>query len=397
MSGKYDQYKDIIKELHEAGKSSMDIHKALKSDFNVDMPDRTIRKKIKKWFKDLTQQVEINGAFTNSEDSFKEYCEFHNLDRSSVKEYKFINHAGQAAFNITFKENVHEDINWDEVKNYIEEGLKDWDVKSSNKPTNPNGKVGIVNLSDLHLGAYIDNLIKTKDFNIKTIVDSLGRIVEIVNEKRYDVVHVHILGDLIESFTGLNHLNSWKGLDKGMHGAEAVKLVTKILGAFLSQLNNLDSVKIVGGNHDRVTSKNDEDVEAGAADLVSWGLGLKGFNVEFHPMLIKHVADGICYVLTHGHHGISRMSTKELCWDYGEKGMFNYIMEGHLHSRMEKFSGKKNFLFVKDDSVDHKRCVLASIFTGNFYSESNSWTSNAGFLITENNGFGFPNSFDYSL
>lgn len=35
----------------------------------------------------------------------------------------------------------------------------------------------------------------------------------------YSEVNILFLGDMIESFTGLNHKNSWKGLQKGMIGA----------------------------------------------------------------------------------------------------------------------------------------------------------------------------------
>ena len=88
-----------------------------------------------------------------------------------------------------------------------------------------------------------------------------------------NVVHVHLLGDLIESFTGLNHKNSWKGLDKGMFGVSAVKLFVKLFKKhFLDKIINLGSIKMVAGNHDRVTSDSSEDVDGGAAELVAWGL-----------------------------------------------------------------------------------------------------------------------------
>ena len=54
-------------------------------------------------------------------------------------------------------------------------------------------------------------------------------------------VHVHLLGDLIESFTGLNHKNSWKGLDKGMFGVSAVKLFVKLFKKHF--LDNIDKFR----------------------------------------------------------------------------------------------------------------------------------------------------------
>jgi hypothetical protein len=36
----------------------------------------------------------------------------------------------------------------------------------------------------------------------------------------------------------------------------------------LSKINNLNKIYIVAGNHDRLTSDKDEDVDGGAADLI---------------------------------------------------------------------------------------------------------------------------------
>lgn len=328
-------------------------------------------------------------------DALKKYCEEEGLDISKVKSVKYVNHAGQQKFNVVLDYgDVHEEIDWEAIRELLRDELSSWDVSV---PKSVLGRTGVVKISDLHLGAHVSNLIKTNDFNSSILKKQLEKSVKIVNSHNYDTVHVHILGDLIESFTGLNHKNSWKNIERGLFGAEAVKLVTKLLASYLSKIENLGKVMIVGGNHDRTTSDSKEDVEGGAANLVAWGLGLVGFDVSFDAIVLKHVVDGICHINTHGHHGISRMTTGELCWQYGMKGMFNYVSEGHLHSRIEKLSSKKNFSTVRDDSVDHKRVISPSFFMGNLFSESNGWSSNAGFQIVEDNGEGKPNTFDYSL
>jgi predicted phosphodiesterase len=210
----------------------------------------------------------------------------------------------------------------------------------------------------------------------------------------YKEVHVLFLGDMIESFTGLNHKNSWKGLQKGMIGAEVIKFSVNVLHEkLLSKINNLKDVKLVAGNHDRLTSDKAEDTDGGACDLISFGLELRGYNVEFHPTVISAEIDGINYILLHGHKGISRKATKDLCWDFGKKGMYNVILEGHLHSIIQKLSVnlKGKFNIIKDDSVDHIRMNARSLFTGNGFSEDLGYTSNAGFSIITNNGKGLPN------
>ena len=331
--------------------------------------------------------------------SIDEYCEFYGIPFEQARTYKLVTHTGTPYYNIASNVLSQETyVSEQELKSLIEEGLKNVKYLTSN--CDNNSKVGIVKLADLHLGAYVDNLIRTKNFSIDILANKLYDAASEVNDRGYSLVHVHILGDLIESFTGLSHKNTWKGLDKAMVGAEAVKLVVKILhDNFLSRIKNLGEVKVVAGNHDRVTSDNKEDVQGGAANLVCWGLELIGYRIEFNPLVITHIVDNICHILTHGHHAISKRSTKQLCWDYGVQGMYNLICEGHLHSIIQKsnVNSRDNFQTIKDDAVDHRRINCPSFFTGNFFSESLGYTSESGFIITENNGKGVPNVFYYAI
>jgi len=262
-------------------------------------------------------------------------------------------------------------------------GVKKFKYKESKK-----GKEGVITITDLHFGAYIQGMKITQDFSITILCDMLQYAAKKVNKFAYSKVHVHCLGDLIESFTGLNHKNSWKGLDKGMFGVSAIKLFVELfIKHFLSNINNLGSIKLVAGNHDRVTSDNNEDVDGGAAELVAWALKLLGYDIEFSTSVITHKVDGINYILNHGHLGLTKLSTQEVCWKYGEKGVYNIIMEGHLHSRIAKLSANqvKNFKMVMDDNVDCRRMVCPSLFTGNSYSEYGGWSTGAGFIISESN------------
>ena len=320
-----------------------------------------------------------------------DYCEFYNIPRDQVRSYKLVTHTGIPYYNIA-SGNVEDeeiDISLDEIKELLRNDISYTPIRQIKK-----GKIIVVSLADLHIGAYVDNLIKTKTFSIGTIIELLEKSVTIINEYNAKEVHVRILGDLIESFTGLNHKNSWKGLQKGMIGAEVIKFATKILHEnFLSKIINLDTVSIIAGNHDRVTSAKDEDTDGDAANLIAWGLEMVGYNVEFNPFVISTVIDGINYIDLHGHDLISRKSTKDICWDYGKQGYFNFIREGHLHSIIEKLSVNQSSKFqtIKDDAIDHRRMNIPSFFTGNSYSERLGYTSNSGFIISYNNGNGIPN------
>lgn len=331
--------------------------------------------------------------------NIEEYCSIYGIPFEQARTYKLVTHTGTPYYNIASNVLSQESyVSEQELKYLIEDGLKNVRYLTSNYDNT--SRVGVVKLADLHLGAYVDNLIRTKNFSIDILANKLYDAATEVNNRGYSVVHVHVLGDLIESFTGLSHKNTWKGLDKAMVGAEAVKLVVRILhDNFLSRIKNLGEVKVVAGNHDRVTSDNKEDVQGGAANLVCWGLELIGYRIEFNPLVITHVVDDICHILTHGHHNISKKSTKQICWDYGVQGMYNLICEGHLHSIIQKLNvnQRDSFQTIKDDAVDHRRINCPSFFTGNFFSESLGYTSESGFIITENNGKGVPNVFYYAI
>lgn len=328
------------------------------------------------------------------ESALKTFCDDNGIPYDKVTSAKYITHTGRNTFNVLIdnKTEVNSEIDWAPVMETISKSI----TYTYNPPRSMGEGVGVVKISDLHIGAFVQNMIRTQDYSISVVISRLQEAADIVNRRRYSEVHVHILGDLIESFTGLNHPTSWKEMEHGIHGANAVRSVVEILHFhFLSRIENLATVKLVAGNHDRVTSSNKEDMHGQAAELAAWALSLIGYDIEFNALVIKHNVEGICHVLTHGHHGISRLSSRELIWEYGEKGMFNYICEGHLHSRIKRIS--KDIKVQKDDSVDHTRYTLPSFFTGNFYSESNGWTTNAGFVIVEDNGRGKPNTMDYSL
>ena len=156
----------------------------------------------------------------------------------------------------------------------------------------------------------------------------------------------------------------------------------------LKHIKNLKSITIVAGNHDRTTSDKDEDVDGGAANLIAWGLDLIGYNVEFNPLVISREIDGINYISLHGDKGISKKDTTTIIWNYGKQGMYNFVLEGHLHTWIEKLT--KKYQTIKDDSIDHRRMHCPSFFTGNSFSENLGYVSNSGFLISYNDGEGVP-------
>lgn len=302
---------------------------------------------------------------------------------------------------VWFKRKHDAGISWAAVRDELDAVAR----SRSTKKAQGSG-VGFVATADFHLGAYVDDLIRSDKFNISVLSEYLGAVADTVNAKKYKEVHVGLLGDFIESFTGLNHANSWKGLGKGMFGMNAIILCAEVLSdCLLSRINNLSGVYLVSGNHCRVTEKREGD-EKGEVGIMIHYLLSKSFPaipVKYHPMIMSADVDGVYYVMTHGHLPISKRETAKILFDYGRQGMFNVLLSGHMHSRSTTKSYRKKHhewddkSVVSMDEVDYRALVAPPMFTGNFFSESLGYSSSAGFLLIESNGKGRVNVFDYCL
>lgn len=282
----------------------------------------------------------------------------------------------------------------------------DKETKSIQMPFAEGNGIGVISVADLHFGAEIEDLLRSGKFNIKVLSKYLTNSAHIINQKGYKEVHLSMLGDFIESFTGLNHADSWKGMGKGMFGMNAVILCYEILmKTFVSKINNLKGIYIVSGNHDRVTSSNKEDHKGEVAQLLAYlfNSNLKGVNVEYHPMIITKVIDNICYLFTHGHLGFVQKELSKILFDYGRQGYYNVLIQGHKHSREVKKSVKRkqyewnDVQVVQLDEVDYRFIIAPPMFTGNFFSESIGYSSSAGLAIMENNGNDKINYYDYCV
>lgn len=270
---------------------------------------------------------------------------------------------------------------------------------------NPTRGVGVLNLADFHIGADVSDLILTPDFNTDILVGYLDRIATVINSYGYSQVHVNMLGDYFESISGLNHLNTFKSLGKGMYGAKVIILAATMIGDFLNKINNLAEVNVISGNHDRLTPQADIDNEGGAAELLSHILSLKMQSIKFnyHTYCLRPTIDGICYLLTHGHFKMDKKDIGKMVNLFGSTNVFTLWLSGHIHSRhTHKTKVNRPLMFntyvaVSDDEANYRKIVLPALFTGNFYSETLGYTSTGGFVITENNGNGKPNVYDHSI
>jgi hypothetical protein len=399
---------------HIAEALGLDVNPSGQYRVSEELYNKSVQLKAEEKIKKVTTVTKQNEYFTdgdgmpsawNSDEgkfyTIQEYCGRYNIDFTSVSSYKLVSHnAGHMVYNIAMRA-IHTQDEIDAFKE-LEKALKEVgkNVSYKQKEVGKNvNRIGVCTIADVHFGAMVHKGKINPAYSPEIVCRYFEQAAERVNRLGFDVVHVHLLGDLIESFTGLMHLNQWKELD--IWGVKAVKMfVETIKRHFLDLVPNIGSIKIVGGNHDRVTSNKVEDTGAGVADLVAWGLELIGYDVEFSPDVLTHTVEDITYILNHGHHYLTKkLTTKEICWTYGVKGNFNFVCEGHLHSRIEKMTANRvqRIDRVQDDSNDSRRMVFPSFFTGNTYSENLGYSTTPGFVVTESNGNKKPIVYDFPL
>lgn len=266
---------------------------------------------------------------------------------------------------------------------------------------------GVFLISDFHLGASVTELIATPDFGFSHVARMLQEIADIINSLKYKRVHIFLIGDFIESFTGLNHINSWKGLSKGAYGMKGVIFAHEILVDNLySKVNNLNYVGFVAGNHDRVTSNKQEDQEGEVALMMRY-LFDKDFGgkvkSEWSPLLISKEIDNINYICMHGHLSLSDKEITKIILRYGIQGKYNVVAKGHKHTRVTKKYYSQAIIkfedinYVHNDELEYRGLTVAPLFTGNFYSEALGYSSTAGFTHICNNGRDKIIHTDYTL
>lgn len=244
-----------------------------------------------------------------------------------------------------------------------------------------------VAVSDLHINSRVEGL-DIQDFNNDIVTDYLDTVAIETNHKNADGVTVLINGDIVESLTGKNHPDSFVQMEYGQTYAQGIITARDILIEFLASINNLEKILVISGNHDRFTSSNKEDDQGGVGRILAefFKFAFRGVEVEWSAKVLTHETENINFISTHGDKRFASKDANALLWKYGKRGKQNVLLTGHWHHRS-----------IKVDDEEFRHISLASLFTGNTYSDHGGFTTKPGFAIFEESFKGELIHTDYSL
>lgn len=238
-------------------------------------------------------------------------------------------------------------------------------------------------IPDMHIGMNQAN------YDIEIIREQLSYILNLIVFTPN--IHVHFMGDIIHSVSGMNRKDSWKNMKQNTSGAEAIIQPYKLLIEFLGGIKTLYSVDLVGGNHDRLSSNSAEENTGEGAKLIAFMIkeSLGDIPVNFDSYrIVDDVDPKMTIILLHGDKPIDKSSGESIAWTYGNSSKFNYIMTAHMHSR------KQN---PKDDGLNFRKEALTSFCPMDTYSKTVAHGSLPGVKLISINKDNLPLVLDIPL
>lgn len=238
----------------------------------------------------------------------------------------------------------------------------------------------VVALGDIHVGAIMEEDELYPEYNKKIAEQSLAKIAAQVNILYPDRdVYYIIGGDVIESFTGKNHKNTWKTIE--LHGAKAALCAFDLLYKLFQSTDGFKKAYMVGGNHDRISSSNEDDTQGQVLELISGVFDrTTNINIEFDPLYLSFNVDGIQYIIHHGDKRLSKKKGSEMVLDYGSSDCYNVILGFHSHH-----------FDVVEDTKKYRSIVVPSIVKATAFAKEIGVHAPSGYATFESAYSGFTN------
>lgn len=238
----------------------------------------------------------------------------------------------------------------------------------------------VVTIADLHIGADVKEACIKSEFNREIAKERLSEIANKANSMNAKRIHLAFLGDMMESFMGMMHKETYKETEQGMWGATLIEVCVDVLHDFISKVNNVSGVYFVGGNHDRATNEWNGDTRAEAGKIVftflkrQFQMLKSNVSLEWQNLAVKVDIGGMRYIFAHGDKRGNYRDKKNYFLDFGDLSKYNVLMTGHLHSRETGL-----------DNHNRRWIQCPSVFSGNWHSKSMGYEAPPGFIMTYEN------------
>jgi len=232
----------------------------------------------------------------------------------------------------------------------------------------------VIVISDTHIGAEVDNLQRTQDYNTDKVIEYFSKTAEYINRFKSKRVVIVLTGDLLEGGP-TNHANSFKGIERGKYWGYQLILASQILTDFFGKVSNIGAVYITGGNHDRATGDNKSDTESTYAAAIAYFLQQiykDKIDIQYHHDTLPFDALDCRFIVQHGHKGYHKKAISDIILNEGDVNKYNILLQGHLHSLQ---------IHGNWDNSKYMKMICPSFFTGNEFSSSGGWSSLPGFVV----------------
>lgn len=261
----------------------------------------------------------------------------------------------------------------------IGNALKEHDftaLKFEAQPINIIGKSKmVVSLSDLHIGAVVDNKVNTYDYDIaiKRMQKYLNKIVAEIKANNISEVYVMNLGDTVEH----SSMRFAQGYKVEFSYSEQIVRASDLIQKFLIGLAEYAEVKYAGiaGNHDRVDGDKNKGIDGDHA-VKAINYTIKQFieNARIERITYEQAEDykhsfvvgGKNILALHG--DLDNQNNPNLLANHSKNDGIDYdlVLMGHTHTRFLKEVHDNKFISVSgslkgaDDFVLNKLRKVSS-------------------------------------
>lgn len=253
----------------------------------------------------------------------------------------------------TFREHARADVMLVELADALNTRLETFNLAHLSQGTvkpNPNAPVGVIQLSDLHFGELVTDLVTNKfDFDVaaRRLRKFAARAITTFNAQGVTNILLAMTGDLINSSRRISEITEFAAARTNV-----VVIAMDILQQFILELHNAGfnlSVACVVGNESRTAEYFDttDFLASDNYDLMLHNLlkrmftGFEGirFLEVTNPMECVVDVNGVNFLLIHGnvHRGAATDSaietaTEKLKARYSQMGVkVDYVICGHIH------------------------------------------------------------------